>query len=209
MKKYLLLSLVIFGSILIYRKCNGMFLSHQTIEKCIDNGYIIIGPNFDKNNIRPVGIRMHLGKDLLIPYPDQTVDLTQAQDLKYKKVDLTQEEFYLEPGQFVLGSTYETIQTTPNILAILDGRSTVARLGLTTHITASIIDGTFEVPHAAVLELKNVGNFRIRLKVKDPIAMMLFAELKEPVTQKLQSQYSQTADTVAPPNLQFKTGQDK
>jgi dCTP deaminase len=208
MKKYLFLFTMTFGVIFFYRKCNGMFLSHQTIEKYIDNGCIVVGPCFDKNNIRPVGIRMHLGKDILVPYPDQIVDLTQAQDLRYKKVDLSKEEFYLEPGQFVLGSTYETIQTAPHILAILDGRSTIARLGLTTHITASIIDGTFKVPHSATLELKNVGNFRIRLKEKDPIAMMLFAELKEPVTQNLQSQYSQQL-TVAPPNLQFKTGQDK
>jgi dCTP deaminase len=187
-----------------------MFLSHQTIAKYIASGLILIGPNFDENNIRPVGIRMHLGKYVLVPYPNQTVDLTnQVQELKYRTVDLTQEEFYLEPGQFVLGATYETLQTAPHILAILDGRSTVARLGLTTHVTASIIDGTFDAPHAATLELKNVGNFRIRLKEKDPIAMMIFAELKEPVVQKTQSQYRDTTHTVAPPNLQFKTGQDK
>ncbi len=39
--------------------------------------------------------------------------------------------------------------------------------------------------------------------------MMLFAELKDPVTQKLQNQYRGTPDKVAPPNLQFKTGKDK
>lgn len=185
-----------------------MFLSHQTIEEYIDKGLILIGPHFDKGAMRPVGIRMHLSKDLLIPYPNQIVDLTMAQDLRYRSVDLTQEDFYLEPGQFVLGATYETIQTAPTIVAMLDGRSTVARLGLTTHITASIIDGTFEAPHAATLELKNVGNFRIRLKQKDPIAMMLFAQLKEPVLQKLQTQYQDGAHKVAPPNLHFKTGQD-
>jgi hypothetical protein len=38
-----------------------------------------------------------------------------------------------------------------------------------------VIDGTFETPHVAVLEIKNVGKF------KDPVAMMLFAELKDPV----------------------------
>jgi hypothetical protein len=47
-----------------------------------------------------------------------------------------------------------------------------------------VIDGTFEVPHVAVLEIKNVGNFKIRFNFRDPIAMMLFAELKDPVTQK-------------------------
>ena len=44
-----------------------------------------------------------------------------------------------------------------------------------------MIDGTFETPHVAVLEIKNVGNFKIRLNFKDPVAMMLFAELKDPV----------------------------
>ena len=146
-----------------------MFLSHQTIEKYIQQGQIIIEPAFDRKNLRPVGIRIHLGKNLLLPEPNQVVSLTVAQDVKYKEIDLTKDDFLLEPGQFVLGSSYEAIKTSPNVLAILDGRSTVARLGLTTHITASVIDGTFEMPHVAVLEIKNVGNFRIRLNFQDPI----------------------------------------
>lgn len=187
-----------------------MFLSHQTIEKYIDEGKIIIQPEFDKKNIRPVGLRIHLAKDILIPEPNQTVEINGiSQDLKYKEIDLTKEEFYLEPNQFILGATYEAIQTPPNILAILDGRSTVARLGITVHITAAIADGTFEMPHVVVLEIKNVGNFRVKLKFKDPIAMMVFTELKEPVVQKIQSQYGGGQSKVTPPNLNFKTGEDK
>jgi len=186
-----------------------MFLSHQTIEKYIDEGKLIIKPEFDKKNLRPVGIRIHLAKELLLPEPDQVVSLTVAQDLKYRHIDLTQEDFLLQPGQFVLGASYEAIQTPANVLAILDGRSTVARLGLTTHITASVIDGTFETPHVPVLEIKNVGNFKIKLNFKDPIAMMLFAELKDPVTQKIQSQYGGGQSKATPPNLRFRTGQDE
>lgn len=185
-----------------------MYLSHQTIEKYIDRGELIIKPDFDKKDIRPIGIRIHLAKNILIPHEGQTVDLTQPSDLKYTEVDLTETEFFLEPNQFILGSTYEAIQTPKNILAILDGRSTIARLGLTTHITASIADGTFEKPHVVVMEIKNVGNFRVRLKYKDPVAMMIFAELTEPVVQKIQSQYGAGQDKVNPPNLNFKTGVD-
>lgn len=187
----------------------SMFLSHQTIEKYIDTGKIVIEPDFDKKNIRPVGVRIHLAQHLLVPEPDQLVSLSVGQDLKYNEIDLTKEDFVLDPGHFVLGASYEAIQTSPNILAILDGRSTVARLGLTTHITASVIDGTFETPHVAVLEMKNVGNFRIRLNFKDPIALMLFAELKEPVTQKIQSQYGGGQSRATPPNLRFRTGHDQ
>lgn len=186
-----------------------MFLSHQAIERCIDEGKIIIHPEFDRKNIRPVGIRIHLAKDILIPDDGQTVDITADVDLKYTEIDLTKEEFFLEPGQFILGATYEAIQTSPDIVAILDGRSTVARLGLTTHITASVADGTFERPHVVVLEMKNVGNFRIRLKYKDPIAMMVFAELKDAVTQEIRTQYSGGQSKVTPPNLKFKSGSDK
>lgn len=186
-----------------------MYLSHQTIEKYIDEGKIIIQPEFDKKNIRPVGIRIHLAKEILIPEPNQTVEISGNAVLKYKEVDLTQEDYYLEPGGFILGATYEAIQTPSDVLAILDGRSTVARLGITTHITASIADGTFEMPHVVVLEIKNVGNFRVKLKFKDPIAMMVFAELKEPVIQKLQTQYGGGQNKVTPPNLSFKTGEDK
>src|SRR3989344_2956173 len=186
-----------------------MFLSHQTIERYIDEGKIIVQPEFNKKNIRPVGLRIHLAKDILVPEPNQTVEIASPAELKYKEVDLTKEEFYLEPNGFVLGATYEAIQTPPNLLAILDGRSTVARLGLTTHITASVLDGTFEVPHVGVLEIKNVGNFKIKLKFKDPIAMMLFAELKDEVTQKIQSQYGANQHRVTPPNLKFRTGLDE
>lgn len=186
-----------------------MFLSHQDIENCIKDGSIEIGPSFDNKNIRPAGVRVHLGEEVIVPQSGQTISLTEKNNLSYKTIDISKTEFNLGPGEFVLASTFEKFKTAPNILAILDGRSTIARLGLTTHITASIIDGTFEMPHSPTLEIKNVGNFTIRLKYMDPIAMMLFAELKTPVTQKLQSQYRNLPHTVAPPNLNFETGKDK
>ncbi len=185
-----------------------MFLSHQSIERYIDEGKIKIMPEFDKKNIRPVGLRLHLAREILIPEPHQTVEINAPQELKYKEVDLTQEEFYLGPGEFILGATFEALHVHPTVLPILDGRSTIARLGLTTHITAAVIDGAFEAPHVIVLEIKNVGNFRIRLRFRDPIAMMVFAELKEPVVQKTQNQYGNTQNKVTPPNLTFCTGKD-
>ncbi|HZW60650.1 MAG TPA: dCTP deaminase [Candidatus Babeliales bacterium] len=178
-----------------------MFLSHTTIEKNINDRKIIIGPQFNKKNIRPVGIRLHLAREILIPEHHQTVNLTQPTELRYTTIDIEKNEFYIEPGNFILAATYETIQTTPDIVAVLDGRSTIARLGLTTHITASIIDGTYGAPHAPTLEIKNMGPFRIRLNYLDPIAMLLFAQLTEPITQKQQDQYTKTPNKVTPPLL--------
>lgn len=186
-----------------------MFLTHETIERLIDEGKIIIKPAFNKKDIRPVGIRVHLGKYLLISEPGQTVDFQHPSDLKYKEIDLEREDFIIEPNQFVLGSTYEAIQTPQNILPILDGRTTIARLGLTTHVTASVLDGTFEVPHVPVLEIKNLGNFKVKLRYKDPIALLIFTELTGSVTQKIQSQYGGMQSRTTPPNLTYKTGIDE
>jgi len=184
-----------------------MFLSHISIEKAIDEKKIIITPDFDKKNIRPVGVRIHLAKDILIPEPGQTVSISEPHDIKCQEVDLEKDEFYLEPGAFILGATYESVETDGTILPILDGRSTVARLGITTHITASIVDGALGAPNRVVLEIKNVGNFRIRLKHKDPIAMMCFTQLSEPVVQKVQAQYA-NQQKVTGPNLNYKIGKD-
>ena len=184
-----------------------MFLSHRTIEKYLDEGKILIEPEFDQKNIRPAGIRVHLGKEVMIPEPNQVVSITDGKNPTYKEMDITKEIFYLEPGGFILASTYEMVQTDPDILPILDGRSTVARLGLTTHITASMIDGVYKTPQTIILEIKNVGNFKIELKYRDPIALLGFAQLSEPITQKQQSQY-QGQVKVTPPNLGFIQGKE-
>lgn len=166
-----------------------MFLSHQTITKYLDEGRITIQPEFEMRNIRPAGVRLHLGKNIFIPEPGQAVELGGGSELQYKEIDISEEPLILAPNEFILGATYESIKTPTNILAILDGRSTVARLGLTVHATASICDGTLGSPQVIVLEIKNIGNFNLKLKFKDPIAMMIFAELTAPVTQYTQTQY--------------------
>jgi len=185
-----------------------MFLSHQTIQELILKGEIVIQPEFDKRDLRPAGIRVHLARHILVPEPGQLVDLHNPTEPKYKEIDLENHEFILEPNQFVLGATYEAIQTPTNVLAVLDGRSTIARIGLTTHVTASTCDGTLGGLHVIVLELKNLGNFKIKLNFKDPIAMVMFAQLDKPVMRQTTSQYGVNQSRVTPPNLKFKTGVD-
>ena len=63
-----------------------MILSDATIREFIKNGKIRISPNFDSKNIRPTGVRLHLGEELLVPVPGQTVDLSESPELDYKKV---------------------------------------------------------------------------------------------------------------------------
>jgi dCTP deaminase len=149
-------------------------------------------------------MRVYLDKNVLIPVAGQTVSLTTPTDLKYDLVDLEKNKGYvLEPGGFILASTYEKFCTARDLLIFLDGRSTVARLGLTTHVTASVIDGKYEIPKSIVLEMKNLGNFNIHLNYKDPIGNVYFQELTTSVEQEIEDRYKEQQG-VRGPNLYHK-----
>ena len=177
-----------------------MILSDATIREFIKNGKIRISPNFDSKNIRPTGVRLHLGEELLVPVSDQIVDLSESPELDYEKVIIsnTRGGYVLRPGEFVLGATYETIQVPRDIVGKLDGRSTIARLGLLIHCSSDTIDGNHEHPRSIVLEMKNIGTFNLILKPRIPIALLVFHTLTAQIQQKSQAQYGQQTRVQAP-----------
>ncbi|PLX95376.1 MAG: dCTP deaminase [Desulfuromonas sp.] len=179
-----------------------MILSDACIESSLESGEIEIFPPLDLDQIRPTGIRVHMGKEILVPCPGQKVDPSCPQEIKYKKYDIEKEEYVIEPNSFILGSTYEQILTSRKIVGHLEGRSTIARLGLSIHCTSGVIDSMHEETRSIVLEIKNQGNFSIVLKYKMPIGMLLFSSLTSPINQSPQSQYSGQSSALAP-NLKF------
>lgn len=167
----------------------NMILSDTTIQEFIESGKITVFPEFDPSDIRPAGIRLHLGCELLIPVPGQQVDLLAEQEVPFEKIQIPEEGFLLKPNQFVLASTYEKFQVPRNIVCHIDGRSTVARVGLSIHCTSGIIDGNFEEARTVVLEIKNQGHFEIILRQKMPLAMLSFTLLTTEIGQNMQKQY--------------------
>lgn len=166
-----------------------MILSDVTIKELISLKKIIILPDFDIKDIRPVGVRLHLGTEILIPRPNQTIELEGHADIQYEKVLLGEKGFVLKPNQFILAASYESFQVPRDIVCYLDGRSTLARLGLLVHATATTIDGNFDEPRTVVFEIKNIGFFDLVLKPKVAIAMLTFAQLSTPIEQSSQEQY--------------------
>jgi dCTP deaminase len=175
-----------------------MILSDETIKNYINSGKIQIFPEFDVADIRPAGVRLHLGKDLLIPVKGQRVDLTLSEEIAFDKMDIGKQEYLLRPNEFVLGSTYERFQVPRDIVCHVDGRSTVARIGLAIHCTSGIIDGNFEEPRTIVLEMKNQGPFDIVLRYKTAVAMLSFTQLTTEIGQSAQKQYQGQAGVMAP-----------
>lgn len=179
-----------------------MMFSDKTIKEFLDKGEIKIFPEFNLGDIRPAGIRLHLGNELLLPIKNQKVDLTTDADVAFDRILIPNEGFILRPNEFILGSTYEKFQVPRNVVCHVEGRSTVARIGLAIHCTSGIIDGNFEEARTIVLEMKNQGPFDIVLRDKMALAMLSFSQLTTEIEQCSQKQY-QGQEGVVPPNLKL------
>ena len=156
-----------------------MYLSNKTILDYIDNGKIKV--NGGDIALEPIGISVHLGNELMVLEKGQTIDLSQKQDIKTSTIDISEEGYVLKPNDFVLGVTQESVKVDKDLITILDGRSTLARLGVTIHLSATYLDGTPFFAENSVLEIKNVGNCNLILKAGDRVGTYVFAQLTEPI----------------------------
>ena len=172
-----------------------MFLSNKTIKEYIESGKITV---VGEINIETTGLTLHLGNELLIPKPNQTFDTLNNVTPQYGKYDLTQSPYILKPNDFVLGVSKESVRTNKEIVTFIDGRSTYARVGMTVHLSAMVLDGLPFGNENSVLEIKNLGNCNIVLHPGERIGTYLFAQLSSEIDGEKESTYSnQTA--VTPP----------
>ncbi len=158
-----------------------MVLSDRSIREQLLAGRIVIDP-CDPDDIQPSSVDMHLAARFQVfrnsrhPYIDPSIE----QDGLTELVEATEAEpFVLHPGEFVLGATVERIELPDDIVARLEGKSTLGRLGLLIHSTAGYIDpgwiGTL------TLELSNVANLPIVLTPGMPIGQVSFMAMSTPV----------------------------
>ena len=115
-----------------------MILSGKEIESRIDKD-IIIEP-FDKKRINPNSYNLSLHNELLI-YKDSTLDMKK--DNEVKKLTIPSDGLVLETNRLYLGRTVEYTET-KNLVPMLEGRSSIGRLGLFVHVTAGFGDVGFK-----------------------------------------------------------------
>ncbi len=157
-------------------------LSNVDILKCIDDGLLIIEPYSDKQ-IRAAGVTLHLGENLLKPLPGAVVDAKKGTLPEYREIKITDDEPYaLQPQEFLLGHTFEIITVSPTLGFFIEGRSTLARVGLTIVKTAMFVEPG-HTKRAITLELANHGPNPIMLYPHMKIARVALHELKSPSTQ--------------------------
>ncbi|MCV2392981.1 dCTP deaminase [Actinotalea sp. M2MS4P-6] len=160
-----------------------MLLSDRDIRAELDTGRIALDP-YEPVMIQPSSIDVRLDRffRLFDNHKYAVIDPAEDQPELTRLVEPEGDEpFVLHPGEFVLGSTYETVTLPDDIAARLEGKSSLGRLGLLTHSTAGFIDPGF-TGHVT-LELSNVATLPIKLWPGMKIGQLCFFRLSSPAEQ--------------------------
>ncbi|MPZ52124.1 MAG: dCTP deaminase [Acidimicrobiia bacterium] len=140
-----------------------MIFSDRTIRQALEEGRIEIDP-LEPSFIQPssVDLRVHNQFRVFENHRYPHIDPTSAQDDLTSLVEVAEEEhFMLHPGEFVLGATKERVRLGIDVVARLEGKSSLGRLGLLIHSTAGFVDPGFN--GAITLELSNVATLPIAI----------------------------------------------
>jgi dCTP deaminase len=179
-----------------------VILSDRDIRAEIESGRIVIDP-YTPEAVQPSSIDLHLDRRFRVfrntryPYIDVRADQPDLTEL----VEITGDvPFILHPGEFVLGSTLERVQLPNDLVARLEGKSSLGRLGLLIHSTAGYVDPGWE--GNLTLELSNVANLPITLYDGMKIGQISFQRLSSPVEiaygdERLGSRYRGQRDPTA------------
>ena len=154
-----------------------MVLSDRTIKQMLEEGRIVVDP-LGENCIQPASIDVHLDRQILVfrnsrrPYIDVREDMSDLTEMVTIDND---QAFMLHPGEFVLGSTLEYIELPDDLVARLEGKSSLGRVGLLIHSTAGYVDPGWK--GHLTLELSNVANLPITLYQGMKIGQISYAQL--------------------------------
>lgn len=167
-----------------------MILVDWQIEQKIKSGEIKIIPLMD-NGIQPNSVDIRLGASFATYVPSANpIDPFDRQSTTEGLINITDYPVYLHKFGFLLAETLEYIELPSNICATLEGKSSLARLGLTIHQTGGFIDCGF---HGTItLEITNVNNRPIILQPGMPIAQLVFYETQSahvPYSHKTSAKY--------------------
>jgi dCTP deaminase len=158
-----------------------MVLSDRTIRRLLDEGRIEIDP-YDPSLLQPSSVDVRVDRYFRVfhnaRYP--FIDVKEPQEELTELVEITDDErpFILHPGEFVLASTLERIRLPDDLVARLEGKSSLGRLGLLIHSTAGFIDPGWD--GHVTLELSNVANLPITIYHAMKIGQLSFVQLSEP-----------------------------
>ena len=164
-----------------------MRLSDTHIKQAIADQKIIIEPSPSDDMISGITLDLRLGNKFRVfqdhgaPYIDLSGPKDKLNDamesIMSDEIELGEnEQFFLHPGQLALAMTYESVTLPADLVGWLDGRSSLARLGLMVHVTAHRIDPGWS--GNIVLEFYNSGKLPLALRPKMKIGAVSYTHLR-------------------------------
>ena len=166
-----------------------MRLSDIDIKRYLSDQKIIIEPSPDPETINGVTVDVRLGNKFRVfeghnaPFIDISGPKAEVQaaldSVMSDEIVLEGDQpFILHPGELALAMTLESVTLPADIVGWLDGRSSLARLGLMVHVTAHRIDPGWS--GNIVLEFINAGKLPLALRAGMPIGALNFEKLSSP-----------------------------
>jgi len=183
-----------------------MILSDSDLWMRIHVGDITIDPTPEfETQIQPASLDLRLGYDFRTFNYTHRALIDPADPATFEQLTNTVrlqdgERFIVHPGEFVLGTTLETVGVPNDLVARVEGRSSIGRLGIVIHSTAGFIDPGFR--GTITLEISNLGRIAVALYPRMRICQLAFEALSSPATEaygfKRTAKYQgQTAATVS------------
>ena len=175
-----------------------MILSQPALKRAVDDGDISFNPPLEKDQWGEASVDLRLGFSFTILDEIRGMTLSVAEglegiakagfwktkNLKERDVHDKREFFTLAPREFVLAMTHESIKVPSNLIALVEGRSTYPRLGLSMHQTAPWIQPGWT--GQIVLEIMNNGPLNIQLTpIIDRPCQLTFFQLSDALPENL------------------------
>src|SRR2546426_7211012 len=157
-----------------------MVLSDRTIARLLEEGRIEIDP-YDESLLQPSSVDVRVDRYFRVFHNNRYpyIDVREQQEELTELVEVEDgTPFMLHPGEFVLGSTLERIRLPDDLVARLEGKSSLGRLGLLIHSTAGFVDPGWN--GHVTLELSNVANLPVTIYPAMKIGQISFVQLSEP-----------------------------
>jgi dCTP deaminase len=154
-----------------------VILSDRSIAEALAAGRLLVEP-LAEDALQPASLDIRLDRQFRVfrHHRRAYIDVREpVDDLTAIEEIADDEPFVLHPGEFVLGSTLERVRLGDDIVARVEGKSSLGRLGLLVHATAGYVDPGWD--GHLTMELSNVSNLPIRLYYGMKIGQLSFAEL--------------------------------
>jgi dCTP deaminase len=155
-------------------------LSDGTILQFVQEGRIRIDP-WDPKLVQPASVDLRLGDSFRVFHNHRAsaIDLREPPSGLTEEVVIGRDEsFVIHPGEFCLGRTLEWVELPDDIVARIEGKSSIGRLGLIVHATAGFCDPGWK--GTLTLELNNLTRIPIKLYPGLQIAQLSFMSLDRP-----------------------------